>query len=107
MMKMNAEGVPILNLKLHEGDDVIVDAKELLEWQGTLTRMLRALRRRLADPVEMVAEALYRAEPIPPGPAGLPFGSPHADWTRYRERARSILSDADLSRPLPPHGSGP
>ena len=94
-MEYNARGHPILPIKLQDGDDVIVDVKELLEWQRSFIRRDEHLTQRLADPVNLVAEAIYRTEPKPPGPADPPFGSPcygENVWRPYREKARAFLS---------------
>lgn len=43
-MELNAKGRPILPLKLYDGDDVIVDIKELLAWQRSSIRQIERLR---------------------------------------------------------------
>ena len=100
MLEINSIGFPILPIKLYEGNDVTVNSKDLLAWKRTMERMIGALRKRLADPVEMVAEALYRSRPKVPGPPrpSLPKGALDA----YRERARLFLSDGKPKQTKPP-----
>lgn len=99
-MELNSQGRPILPIKIYEGDDLIVDAQDLLEWQRSFIEPLDRMTARLADPVEMVAEAIYRTEPKPPGRPSPPFGSFGKNvWEPYREKARAFLSVSDTGAP--------
>ena len=49
MLEINAKGFPMLSLRLAgHGDEVIVDCRDLLEWQGYLIDRVKILEALLA-----------------------------------------------------------